>query len=116
MPELRFPQRLRAEPKKRPSSRTCAAHRNWVRKHRCSVPGCMRGPIECAHVRTGTDGGTGMKPSDRWCISLCQIHHREQHVLGEQSFEAQYDLDLTRLAEEFASRSPFSAGARVGGK
>jgi hypothetical protein len=105
MPELRFPPRLPSEPRKM-ISRTCAAHRAWVRKHRCSVGGCRGLPIECAHVRNGTDGGLGIKPSDKWTISLCRSHHLEQHEIGEPAFEARYDLDLRALAREFALRSP----------
>ena len=63
-------------------------------------------PIECAHVRLGTDGGTSLKPSDRWTISLCADHHREQHSLGEATFEKKYGVDLVELAEAFAERSP----------
>ena len=105
MPELRFPNRLPRETRKT-TSRNCAAHRAWVRRHRCSVQGCRQLPIECAHVRCGTDGGTGVKPSDRWCISLCHAHHLEQHEIGEPAFEARYELDLRGLAREFAQRSP----------
>jgi hypothetical protein len=105
MPELRFPQRLPRELHKT-TSRTCAAHRAWVRRHRCSVPGCQRLPIECAHVRRGTDGGAGLKPSDKWTISLCRFHHLEQHEIGEASFQQQYCLNLRQLAREFACRSP----------
>src|SRR5947209_2886931 len=74
--------------------RTSAAHRAWVRRHRCSVPACQQLPIECAHVRSGTDGGIGLKPSDKWTISLCRLHHHEQHEIGEPAFEAKYDLNL----------------------
>jgi hypothetical protein len=70
------------------------------------VPGCLTSPIECAHVRTGTDGGTGLKPSDRWAISLCRDHHREQHRIGERAFERRYNIDLYELALEFARKSP----------
>jgi hypothetical protein len=77
-----------------------------VRKHHCSVAGCKRGPIECAHVRTGTDGGVSLKPSDRWCISLCAHHHAEQHRLGERRFEKKYAICLAELAALFAWRSP----------
>lgn len=105
MPELRFP--LRLSPKTpRNTSRSCAAHRSWVRRHRCSVRDCPNLPVECAHVRCGTDGGLGLKPSDRWTLSLCRDHHREQHDLGERRFEAKYDLDLREIAREFARRSP----------
>jgi hypothetical protein len=105
MPELRFPGFAPLE-RRKTSSRSCAAHRAWVRRHRCAVPGCRRVTIECAHVRTGTDGGLGLKPSDKWTISLCQFHHLEQHTLGEAAFEAKHDVDLRELAREFARRSP----------
>lgn len=92
--------------KRKRQSRSCAAHRAWVRRHYCSVPDCRRQPIECAHVRRGADGGAGIKPSDKWVISLCLLHHREQHQIGECHFEDKYDLDLIALAREFARRSP----------
>ena len=106
MPELRFPPLLPVTPRKK-APRTCAAHRAWVRRHRCSVRGCHNLPIECAHVRTATDGGLGLKPSDRWTISLCERHHLEQHEIGEAAFETRYDLSLIELAREFARRSPY---------
>jgi hypothetical protein len=58
-------------------------------------------------VRCGTDGGLGLKPSDKWTISLCQFHHLQQHEIGEPAFEARHDFDLIELAQEFARRSPF---------
>lgn len=82
------------------------AHRRWVREHGCCVPGCNGRPIEFAHVRSGTDGGMGMKPSDKWGISLCTPHHLEQHNIGERPFEARHKIDMKALAEEFARRSP----------
>lgn len=105
MPTLRLPDRIKplrlAE-----ASRNCPAHRAWIRRHHCSVPTCKRLPVECAHVRTGTDGGTGLKPSDRWCISLCALHHAEQHQIGEARFEARHGICLADLAQMFAQRSP----------
>ena len=111
MPELRFPSLLQTRSGKK-ASRSCAAHRSWVRRHRCSVRGCRKLPIECVHVRNGTDGGVGLKPSDKWTISLCQFHHLEQHAIGEPAFEAKYDLDLRELASEFARRSPYCCDPR----
>lgn len=105
MPDHGLPQLVKSPPRVR-SLRSCPAHRAWVRKHYCCVPGCKQLPIECAHVRTGTGGGTGLKPTDRWCISLCCEHHAEQHLLGERRFGAKYDLVLSDLAEEFFQRSP----------
>jgi hypothetical protein len=105
MPDLQFPQKL-ATRVRRTDERVCAGHRAWVRRHHCSVPGCRRTPIECAHVRSGGDGGMGMKPSDKWTISLCGFHHREQHRIGEREFERRHVIDLVAIAEEFARRSP----------
>lgn len=47
-----------------------------------------------------------MKPSDRWCISLCKICHSEQHQLGEGKFAFRHSLNLKELATEFARKSP----------
>jgi hypothetical protein len=105
MPDVQFPRRI-AKLKPRKQSNTCPAHRAWVRKHSCSVPGCARMPIEAAHVRKDTHAGLSLKPSDRWVISLCAHHHREQHNVGERAFERRYSIDLAALAQEFARRSP----------
>jgi hypothetical protein len=70
------------------------------------VPGCLTLPIECAHVRSGTDGGVALKPSDRWAISLCHEHHAEQHRNGEAAFEKRHGIDLVKIAEDFARLSP----------
>ena len=109
MGRYRLPPKVMAMRDGRP--RSCPTHRAWVRKHHCSVPGCLVLPIECAHVRRGTDGGTSLKPSDRWSISLCADHHREQHGLGEATFEQKYGLDLVELAKALAERSPSRRGS-----
>lgn len=80
-------------------------HRAWVRKHSCSVPGCNLEPIECAHIRTAANSGTGLKPPDWDSISLCHDHHFESHQ-AERSFEKKYGLDLMAIAHEFARQSP----------
>jgi hypothetical protein len=87
-------------------------HRRFVRSHECCVPNCdmqyppNNSPIVFAHVRTGTDGGTSLKPSDWWGISLCSAHHMIQHQLGEPAFEKNYGIDMKALAAEFAAKSP----------
>ncbi len=104
MSDIALPKRMPRQ-KRSHVSRSCPAHRAWIRRHFCSVPDCSRQPIECAHVRGGTDGGTGLKPSDKWAISLCAYHHREQHRIGEARFEAKYGIELIALARAFARRS-----------
>jgi hypothetical protein len=106
MSRLRLPARIE-HPRRTREMRSFPAHRAWVRRHRCSVPGCLSIPIECAHVRRGTDGGQGLKPSDRWTISLCRTHHAEQHRIGEVAFERRHGIELVPLAKEFARRSPY---------
>lgn len=82
------------------------AHCNFVRSHECCVPGCAGRPIEVAHVRRGSDAGTGRKPSDYFTASLCRDHHAEQHRIGEQSFDKRHGINLGALAAEFAAASP----------
>lgn len=101
-----LPARIKHKSDRADQGRRSPAHRAWVRGFACSVPGCTAMPIECAHVRVGTDGGVGMKPSDRWVISLCRDHHAEQHQRGEQSFEQAHRINMKALAREFFARSP----------
>jgi hypothetical protein len=82
----------------------CDAHLQFVRGFVCSVwhvsgpSDPCSGKVEAAHVRTGTDGGTGMKPSDSWAIPLCNEHHREQHQIGEPAFERKYGIKMKEIA------------------
>jgi len=54
----------------------------------------------------------GVKPSDRWCISLCKDCHGLQHHIGETSFERRWGISLKTIAEEFAKQSPHSPKLR----
>lgn len=58
-----------------------------------------------ARDRTGTDGGIGMKLSDRWRISLCKDCHTRQHAMGEATFEKSYGINMKALAGEFFRNS-----------
>lgn len=81
-------------------------HRRWVKAHGCSVSGCTVEPIEFCHVRSAANSGTGIKPHDMFGISLCWVHHREQHQIGQRAFADKYKLDLMALAAEFRRTSP----------
>jgi hypothetical protein len=90
-------------------------HRKWVRGFACcscgQLPGDEANPIEAAHVRLGTDGGTGLTPSDCWILSLCLNCHRRrpqsQHTRGERTFWTKLGVDDPKaLAAEFARKSP----------
>ena len=39
-------------------------------------------------------------------LSLCRVHHAEQHRVGTRAFNRKYGIDLWDLAAEFARRSP----------
>lgn len=100
-----LPQRI---PKKKNRSERwrSQAHCSFVRSHHCIVPGCQQMPIEVAHIRHGSDAGTGRKPSDFYTVSMCRDHHAEQHRIGERSFEKAHAINLHALADEFAKASP----------
>ncbi len=82
------------------------AHRDWVRSHKCCVPGCEQMPIEVAHVNSAATRGIGMKSSDALMISLCRAHHQVSHQ-GQLSFEARYGISLIALARSFYLASPY---------
>jgi hypothetical protein len=100
-----LPPRRPSKSDKAEKGRRSPGHRNWVRLHGCSACGSFAG-VECAHVRTGTDGGVGFKPSDRFCISLCRDCHARQHQIGEPAFEKETGIDMKALAEAFFAKSP----------
>jgi hypothetical protein len=103
---MTLPPRIKRNGGKADTGKRSPAHRAWVRSHACCVPGCSGMPIEAAHVRNGTDGGMGQKPSDKWVISLCRECHGEQHQIGEPSFQARHGIDMRTLAEAFLKASP----------
>ena len=81
-------------------------HRRFVKSHGCCVPNCGFQTIECAHVRQGHQAGTGIKPPDWQTISLCSIHHAQQHQIGHERFDKMYGLNSLQIAAEFAAASP----------
>lgn len=90
---------------KKDEGKRSPGHRKFVRDHACSACGSTTA-VECAHVRTGTDGGMGHKPSDRWTISLCRECHSEQHQIGEGPFERRHGINMKELAAAFLKASP----------
>lgn len=115
-----IPKRRRA-PKmglREPSVIRCPQHLQWVRGHECALEAVPlaaikdigaklhAGRVEAAHVRRGGDGGTGMKPGDDRVIPLCTHHHREQHQIGESTFEARYGIKMAEIAADLWRVSP----------
>lgn len=86
----------------------CPGHLKWLRGFPCAIAGqhLCGGRIEAAHVRAGTDGGMGVKPSDRYAIPLCGDAHAMQHRVGEHQFERTFDISMRKIADDLWRRSP----------
>jgi hypothetical protein len=71
------------------------AHLNFIK----TLPCCMCGAPQSdpAHIRLGTDGGTGLKPSDNYVLPLCRPCHQEEHR-GSRTFWAKAKRDPLGLA------------------
>ncbi len=81
-------------------------HRRWVKSHGCCVPCCPATNVDFAHLRSATNAGKAQKPHDIFGVSLCRVHHEEQHRIGADAFGDKHQIDLWALATEFARRSP----------
>ncbi len=107
LPKRRRPEKMGV---REPSKIRCAAHLKWIRGHDCLIRHraghYCDGKVEAAHVRNGTDGGVGIKPSDIWTVPLCSIAHAQQHRIGERGFECNWGVDLKEIAEGLARWSP----------
>lgn len=92
------------KPKRIRESQRNPEHLAWIRTLPCTVRGCIKGEaIHAHHVRTGTGGGTGIKPADRWSVPLCAHHHQQGHQIGWKSSD--YG-DLKAEAERLYLLSP----------
>lgn len=60
------------------------AHLRFIASLPCVVSGAS--DVQAAHIRRGTDGGMGMKPSDCYVVPLSVAQHRLQHFCGELKF------------------------------
>ena len=49
-------------------------------------------------MRSGSDGATGMKPSDRYSVPLCSSCHELQHQFGELTFWSTLRIDPLNVA------------------
>lgn len=90
---------------RKPTHRLRRSHREFVAALDCLRCGrkAAEGALnECAHVRMGTDGGMGLKPSDRYTVPLCPQCHRlapdAQHTIGEAEFWSRVGVDPTDAA------------------
>lgn len=78
-------------------------HLDFIRQLPCCVCGDDTS-TEAAHVRFACEDvgkryvGRGEKPDDLWTVPLCNIHHSEQHKIGEDTFWRKYKKDPIRIA------------------
>ena len=100
-----LPKRRHTNSRRAYKARCNQSHLAWIRGFACIACG-SRENIEAAHVRIQTDGGTSLKPDDKWTVPLCHLHHAMQHGIGEPHFERKYGLDLKAEAEKLARQSP----------
>ena len=83
--------------KSKPDLRRRVHHLAFVRQLPCVACG-KAAPSEAAHVRTGTDGGVGVKPGDRYTVPLCTVCHAKQHRIGELTFWSALHIDPVNAA------------------
>lgn len=92
------------EPRQRDNKRL-----EWLRLQPCVICGDNTSS-EAAHIRTGcieigkSHTGMAQKPDDKWTVSLCSLHHREQHSMNEMAFWKQYEIDPFMLALTLRAR------------
>lgn len=81
-------------------------HLKFVRGFVCACmdAGCS-GRIEAHHIRTAATAGVGIKPGDEWAVPLCDLHHREIHSMGQDTFAEKRKVDLPSVAEKLARAS-----------
>lgn len=88
--------------KRRPNPKRAALHLAFVREIGICLACGARGRVEAAHVRRGTDGGTGTKPSDRYAVPLGGIGlcgcHAKQHRIGETEFWGALGVDPLNIS------------------
>ena len=65
-------------------------------------------------MRSGSDAGVGVKPSDRYSVSLCTECHALQHHFGEQRFWSTVRIDPLNVAFRLWTISgDITAGERI---
>jgi len=112
MPAPRIPRTI-AYRKTKPNFRRQGQHLAFIRQLPCVACG-KAAPSEPAHVRTGTDGGVGIKPSDRYAVSLCTACHAKQHRVGELTFWSALRFDpLDVTLRLWTVSADLAAGERI---
>lgn len=72
----------------------------FVQSLPCLVDGCNRYPLarQCVHIKTG---GTSRKADADKTVPLCYYHHMVVlHMIGVETFQEAYGIDLAEAAAE----------------
>jgi hypothetical protein len=114
MPDPRISRAVRRG-RRKPNLRRKIDHLAYIRQLPCTV--CWTSTPELrepAHVRCGTDGGMGLKPSDRYTVPLCAKCHAKQHTVGELTFWSGLFIDPLDVAHALYTISgDIAAGERI---
>src|SRR5262245_18570134 len=112
MPAPRIPRPMTRH-KRKPDFHRRVQHLAFIRQLPCVACG-KAAPSEPAHVRTGTDGGIGMKPGDRYAVPLCTACHGIQHRVGDLTFWSALRFDPLNVALRlWTVSSDLEAGDRI---
>ena len=84
--------------KRKPNPRRAAEHLAFVREIGTCLACGRIGKCEAMHIRNRTDGGTGLKPSDRFSVPGCAECHHRQHSTGELTFWGELGIDPLDVA------------------
>jgi len=60
-------------------------HRRFIASLPCLISK-VHGQTQCAHIRSGTGAGIGLRPSDEFCVPLSVMEHLQQHRIGESKY------------------------------
>ena len=70
-------------------------YKKYIRSLPCVI--CNYPASEAHHVRIDGNAGTGMKPSDTYCVPLCPLHHAELHQFGKDTFFDRHGINVYKL-------------------
>ena len=87
-------------------------HLKFIRSLPCCV--CRaKPPSEAAHIRLGSDGGMGLKPSDKFTVPLCHMCHSRQHQTGERTFWGNMEFILIQALALYAVSGDWEKGVKI---
>jgi hypothetical protein len=83
---------------RKPNPRRAVTHLAFVREIGICLACGAVGPCQAMHIRNRTDGGMGLKPSDRFSAPGCFACHDRQHKIGEETFWGELGIDPLDVA------------------